>query len=322
MFFQVDSDNRRTVVRLLSSSTQDQPSQKPKLMAIPKPPRARRARSSSFTPNSLGEEINQGRSKFFNRTFSYMPKSFSHHSLDRSKRRQQATTNPDRNKVQSSNSLVMMVPADTDESKRLTFKDIRQILSSSSSNSINSSSTSSLSRVFRRSSHPNQEHIYEEIPDHIGKRPLPPVPKSPPGSDRIIKSIFQPGATKYDILHYLEDAKERGFSDVDEFDLEEESSKPSELQKELHRNNANRVSHISNSSSGSSGPPIIVREKVWSSVDIERNDSGLGSESGHQKRIPKGRLLSDRPSSFHKISDNLCEDCDQVFPRDKTTLER
>lgn len=40
-----------------------------------------------------------------------------------------------------------------------------------------------------------------------------------------VKSIFE-GATKYDILHYLEDAKERGLTDVeldeDADDLEEE----------------------------------------------------------------------------------------------------
>ena len=38
-----------------------------------------------------------------------------------------------------------------------------------------------------------------------------------------MKSIFE-GATKYDILHYLEDAKERGLTDVelDNEDLEEE----------------------------------------------------------------------------------------------------
>ena len=35
-----------------------------------------------------------------------------------------------------------------------------------------------------------------------------------------IKSIFE-GATKYDILHYLEDARDRGLTDV-ELDLEEE----------------------------------------------------------------------------------------------------
>ena len=35
-----------------------------------------------------------------------------------------------------------------------------------------------------------------------------------------MKSIFE-GATKYDILHYLEDARDRGLTDV-ELDLEEE----------------------------------------------------------------------------------------------------
>ena len=37
-----------------------------------------------------------------------------------------------------------------------------------------------------------------------------------------MKSIFE-GATKYDILHYLEDARDRGLTDV-ELDLEEEDA--------------------------------------------------------------------------------------------------
>ena len=75
-------------------------------------------------------------------------------------------------------------------------------------------------------------HIYEEIPAAATKpssRPLPPIPKNSVVSttstvvsvssklsslkaqidEEDVKSIFV-GATKYEILHYLEDAKERG----------------------------------------------------------------------------------------------------------------
>ena len=79
-------------------------------------------------------------------------------------------------------------------------------------------------------------HIYEEIPAATSKpssssssRPLPPIPKNSVVSttstvvsvssklsslkaqidEEDVKSIFV-GATKYEILHYLEDAKERG----------------------------------------------------------------------------------------------------------------
>ena len=87
-----------------------------------------------------------------------------------------------------------------------------------------------------------------------------------------MKSIFE-GATKYDILHYLEDAKERGLTDVelDNEDLEEEeeeeevedgTEKESGVVKRRMegvipqaplRNSANRVSNISNSSTDSRG---------------------------------------------------------------------
>ena len=56
------------------------------------------------------------------------------------------------------------------------------------------------------------------------KRPLPPLPadlspecsSSAPTSDPVspVKSIFE-GASKYEILNYLEDARERGLTDCD-----------------------------------------------------------------------------------------------------------
>ena len=47
-----------------------------------------------------------------------------------------------------------------------------------------------------------------------------------------VKSIFE-GATKYDILHYLEDARDRGLTDV-ELDLEEEDE---EVEEEIEEEN-------------------------------------------------------------------------------------
>ena len=91
-----------------------------------------------------------------------------------------------------------------------------------------------------------------------------------------MKSIFE-GATKYDILHYLEDAKERGLTDVelDNEDLEEEEEEEVEdgTEKESGvvkrrmegvipqaplRNSANRVSNISNSSTDSRGKSFLT----------------------------------------------------------------
>ena len=91
-----------------------------------------------------------------------------------------------------------------------------------------------------------------------------------------MKSIFE-GATKYDILHYLEDAKERGLTDVEldnEEDLEQEEEEVEDgTEKESGvvkrrmegvipqaplRNSANRVSNISNSSTDSRGKSFLT----------------------------------------------------------------
>merc|ERR1719273_325178 len=94
-------------------------------------------------------------------------------------------------------------------------------------------------------------------------------------SETQLKSIFE-GATKYDILHYLEDAKERGLTDV-ELDAPDdtevvgiEDTEEDTRQQLVRRNHANRVSNISNSSgssSASSGSAILMANKDrWSSV--------------------------------------------------------
>ena len=54
-----------------------------------------------------------------------------------------------------------------------------------------------------------------------------------------MKSIFE-GATKYDILHYLEDARDRGLTDV-ELDLEEEEEEDVEEAGEDTKVSRNRI---------------------------------------------------------------------------------
>ena len=54
-----------------------------------------------------------------------------------------------------------------------------------------------------------------------------------------VKSIFE-GATKYDILHYLEDARDRGLTDV-ELDLEEEEEEDVEEAGEDTKVSRNRI---------------------------------------------------------------------------------
>ena len=90
------------------------------------------------------------------------------------------------------------------------------------------------------------EHIYEEIPDRTKAtnedRPLPPIPETSTESNdqnntKIVPrrhgSIFE-GASKYEILHYLKDAKDRiGHGDFEMSDLDETY---------LKRNHNHRVS--------------------------------------------------------------------------------
>ena len=135
------------------------------------------------------------------------------------------------------------------------------------------------------------EHIYEEIPDAGNKvRPLPPIPEGSSGNVTS-KSIFT-GATKYEILHYLNDAKQRIEGNVVEFDQIPEDAESGDVQNFLGtRNHKHRVSAISNlsdssssSTDSSSGDGSVVwrgpLEKLAGRVEVERNDSGVGSDSG------------------------------------------
>ena len=203
------------------------------------------------------------------------------------------------------------------------------------------------------------EHIYEEIRDKEDldnntniKRPLPPLPsethprQSPSRSSPArtlseqstsspVKSIFE-GASKYEILNYLEDARERGLTDCD-LDLEEEEeeedagnevddSVASVMQESTtavilaQRNHNHKVSHISTESCDTAAAPAdhhdtleeareSVKEKL-SAVDIERNDSGLGSETGRSRSVSKVVV---RKRSEQESEELSCLDCDAVL---------
>lgn len=246
------------------------------------------------------------RSKSFTKSLSQIPKSFSYNSLDR--------------RIKKNKSQIVEENSEIRSQK----KDMRKILSSPVIGS---------PEMGRKS-----EHIYEEIPETIRNRPLPPVPgqksvvkiesnpkrhsksvvsidakkKYSTGSSVVsieipespVKSIFE-GATKYDILHYLEDAKERGFTDC-ELEYDEDEDEHNNL---VDRNHANRVSSTSSSNSSQGSGSGRIRNKQF---DIERNDSGLGSETGKALKRPpvrvRGELLGAR-----KSVQNICEDCDQVI---------
>ncbi|XP_034483323.1 uncharacterized protein LOC117788616 [Drosophila innubila] len=161
--------------------------------------------------------------------------------------------------------------------------------------------------------HTEAEHHYESIRlngdpiyEEINEVP-PPLPlTAPPLNDaelekKAARSIFE-GASKYDILSYLVDAKERGLVREESFDysnnpkiIEEEATDTlSELEKRVSSDDSH-----SNMSSLSPPPHTFICGKSGS--DVERQDSGVGSETSKSSRSKYQPAVS----PLH-----LCEDCD------------
>ena len=154
---------------------------------------------------------------------------------------------------------------------------------------------------------PFNEHIYEEIPECRHRvRPLPPIPEGGLGEASAAaaatsKSIFT-GATKYEILHYLQDARQRIEGQIGDFDscADEGELVPGGEGNGLgiHRNAKLRVSAGSNLSDSSSSSTestgdggVLWRgplEKLGRTAEVERNDSGVGSDSGHSGSAKAG----------------------------------
>lgn len=166
----------------------------------------------------------------------------------------------------------------------------------------------------------NCDPIYEEICEIPPPLPLslPPVEKKAQSRSRLFE-----GASKYDILSYLVDAKERGVVpeesypfgynfNIGEIIVEEENEDERctdmSMCKRHIRQDSDLASRISDGSdeilaSGPNKDQLMIRK---SSSDIERNDSGVGSETSKTSRnkFLNGCVL-DKSSPIH-----LCEDCD------------
>lgn len=149
----------------------------------------------------------------------------------------------------------------------------------------------------------NGDPIYEEINEVPPPLPLTAPPLNDAELDKkSARSIFE-GASKYDILSYLVDAKERGLAREESFDysnnpkiIEEEATDTlSELEKRV---SCDGDSH-SNMSSLSPPPHSFICGKSGS--DVERQDSGVGSETSKSSRSKYQPTVS----PLH-----LCEDCD------------
>ncbi|XP_022249850.1 uncharacterized protein LOC106466179 isoform X2 [Limulus polyphemus] len=163
-----------------------------------------------------------------------------------------------------------------------------------------------------------EEPVYEEIDNY--DEPLPSLHAFEPSK----KSFFE-GASKADILHYLEDAKERGFEQMMEEDIdilveeeeendEEEGINQSKPQERNHRVRISNASSSSQSSSGSvdsSSPGNKDVSKLGrpASAEIERTDSGVGAETSKPSKLRRLVAIENE--------EQQCADCDQqVEPRE------
>ncbi|KAJ0178441.1 hypothetical protein K1T71_006264 [Dendrolimus kikuchii] len=177
----------------------------------------------------------------------------------------------------------------------------------------------------------NADPIYEEI----GDMP-PPLPVNPPPNSLMLiddekrsgsRSIFE-GASKYDILSYLVDAKERGIDDEETYITTYVNNNSATLTVETKDQNTSEIvdthlssntSQLSNASDSSEDNSLTINHETLEkavlckkpSAEIERNDSGVGSETSKSSRSRlQGKTspcaaLTDKDSPIH-----LCEDCD------------
>ncbi|XP_065086428.1 uncharacterized protein RhoGEF64C [Ochlerotatus camptorhynchus] len=169
----------------------------------------------------------------------------------------------------------------------------------------------------------NSDPIYEEISDIPPPLPLtaPPMVDDLDREKRNARSIFE-GASKYDILSYLVDARERGIAQEEAYSFqfgnasdiileEEEDENITDLRHHQRQISdiSSRLSHMSNISDSSEDTSLLSASLAQRKAsEIERNDSGVGSETSKTSRSkwqhPSSSLM-DKISPIH-----LCEDCD------------
>ncbi|XP_065206879.1 uncharacterized protein RhoGEF64C [Planococcus citri] len=163
------------------------------------------------------------------------------------------------------------------------------------------------------------EPIYEEISETPPPLPLEPPPAKVDDVGIVIppRSIFE-GASKYDILRYLAGAKERcRIPEEPEFIVEEaaesEQSDSGNHSRIGSIDLSSRVSHLSNVSDSSDELVSFLNasvEKTYrNSTDIERNDSGVGSETS---KCSRSKWQHVQASSMQEDPQHICEDCDQL----------
>lgn len=160
------------------------------------------------------------------------------------------------------------------------------------------------------------EPLYEEVRD-VGEYSYRRDETESPVYSR--KSIFD-GASKTEILNYLQDARERVVESLDPSQVADLMlDDQGEIKETLgvKRNRRTRVSHMSNVSDSSNSSEDSMRQAIaklakhhYGSSEIERNDSGVGSETSKPPRLR-------RSSQSSTNIEHLCCDCDQALDPSK-----
>lgn len=124
------------------------------------------------------------------------------------------------------------------------------------------------------------------------------------------RSIFE-GASKYDILSYLVDAKERGIVQEDTFNFSFNNTSPAIVEEVKEIEGYNRVSNLSTVSDSSEDSSLTMHHiltddniSFQKTAEVERNDSGVGSETS------KSSLSKYRTKQETSVT---CEDCEIVL---------
>uniref|UniRef100_T1J5H9 Band 7 domain-containing protein n=1 Tax=Strigamia maritima TaxID=126957 RepID=T1J5H9_STRMM len=173
------------------------------------------------------------------------------------------------------------------------------------------------------------EPIYEELPDYSNyddASTLALLPSNLVASSSIgdgpRRSIFE-GASRNEILSILQDAKERGVERM-EVEVTVTSADPDPIVETLNtqvlpneRNHRIRISNVSNlsdsSHSSEESNQTEENKERRSSVEVERNDSGVGPETSKPSRIKRQSSINPGNEEWQ------CEDCDQVIEAKSNT---
>ncbi|XP_022163886.1 uncharacterized protein LOC111029242 [Myzus persicae] len=213
--------------------------------------------------------------------------------------------------------------SDTESSSESCYASAKEDASYSSASSASSSSFSSTSSSAAAIMAADTEPIYEEISESPTPPPLPSCPPPDradhePAAILPCRSIFE-GATKYDIINYLVDAKRRCGSLHDTSALHPKFVVVSDDQAAAESDSCGGGGACNDSGEESSSyggcSPAAVAAILQSAdaakraaVEIERNDSGVGSETSQSSR---SKWQQQQQQQQQHETQHSCEDCDQ-----------